>query len=339
MNWNSGFSATYELKTVDPVSFEDSGSLDFTGGTIDRTDSGLMESADLTMTENPGERLVRVYLRAIQDNDGERIPLFTGLTSTPERSLDGIRVTHNIECYSVLKPVDDILVPRGYFAPNGAEAAQLVRELLSVGPAPVVVDGDSPVLTEAIIAEDTMSRLDVAWMILNAVGWRLKIEGNGTVHICGQARDPAAVFDMFDNDIIEPAVTDQQDWFSVPNCIRIISGDKYVEYIDDNIDSDFSVYARKANRGGTGEIWTTETAPTTGANESLAEYAMRMLKEKQAPARTISYARRFRPNVLVGDKVTLHLPNIGIDGAFRITTQTIELGYGCRTAEEVTAVD
>ena len=335
MNWNSGFTASYELTKIDPVSFHDAGSIDFISGTIDRTGTGLIESADLTMAENPKECLIRIYLRARQEDDSTRIALFTGLTSSPQRSIDGIRTTHAIECYSVLKPVADILVPRGYFAAAGAEAAQLVKDLLSVGPAPIVIDGESPTLTEAIVAEDTMSRLDVAWLILNAVGWRLKIEGNGTIHICNQSAEPVAVFDMLENDVIEPSVTDQQDWFSVPNCIRIISGDKYVEFSDDDPESAFSVAERKKSRGGTGEIWTTDTAPATGANESLAEYAMRILKEKQAPARTISYSRRFRPDVVVGDRVVLHLPKIGIDGTFRIDSQRIELGYGCRTSEEV----
>ena len=64
MDWRGGFSAQYELKRVDPVSFNDMGSLDFISGTIDKTDTGLMESADLQMTENPGECWVRVYLKA-----------------------------------------------------------------------------------------------------------------------------------------------------------------------------------------------------------------------------------------------------------------------------------
>lgn len=339
MNWNSGFSAQYELNRVDPVSFHDAGSLKFTAGSISRSGTGLMESADITMTNNPGECLIRVYLRARQGDDGERIPLFTGLTSVPERTLDGIRTGYNVECYSVLKPVADILVPRGYYAPAGADAAQLVRDLLKVGPAPVETEEDGPVLTEAIVAEDTMSRLDVAWMILNAIGWRLRISGDGTVHVCSAAEEPSAVFDTMDNDVIEVSLTDTQDWYSVPNCIRVISGDKYVEYIDSDPDSEVSTVSRRVSRGGTGEIWMSDTAAATGNNESLAEYAMRLLKESQAPARTISYARRYRPDVLVGDLVVLHLPSIGIDGKFRIDSQQIELGYGCRTSEEVVAIE
>ena len=338
MNWNSGFSALYELKKVDPVTFKDMGSFDFVSGTIDRISSGLMESADLTMTENPGECWIRVYLNAKQETGGARIPLFTGLTSAPERVLNGHREQYTVECYSVLKPADDILVARGFYAPAGVDAGRLVEELLSVGPAAVVVDGEGPSLTEAIVAEDSMSRLDVAWLILEAIGWRLRIEGDGTIHVCQSASDISAVFDTDENDVIELDVTDQQDWFSVPNCIRVTSGNSCVEYKDDDTDSPVSTIARKKARGGNGEIWANDTASAIGDNESLAEYAVRVLREKQSPARTISYTRRYRPDVLVSDLVELRLPSVKIDGKFRINSQAVTLGYGCRTAEEVTMV-
>ena len=338
MEWNSGFSSLYELRAVDPLSFRDAEPMEFSAGTISRTGSGLVESADLTMPTNPGERLIRIYLRARQEADSSRNALFTGLTSSPERKLDGERITYNVDCYSVLKPVDDVLIRRGYYAPAGADAANIVADLLSVGPAPVVIDDRSPYLTETIVAEDSMSRLDVAWLILDAIGWRLRIDGDGTVHICAPAQNASAAFDTMENDVMELSITDTQDWYSVPNCIRVISGSSFSEFIDDDPSSPISTVARRAVRGGTGEIWMADTAASLGDNESLAEYALRVLREAQEPARTISYARRFRPNVVVTDLVAIHLPGVGIDGIYKVTSQTIELGYGCRTSEEVVEV-
>ena len=338
MDWSKGFSAQYDLVKVDPVSFLDMGPLRFTAGTIDNSNSGLMQSADLTMTEDPGECWVRVYLKARQSDSGARVALFTGLTSAPERSLDGYRNTFNVECYSVLKPIDDVLVPRGFYAPAGADAAALVADLFSVGPAPVVADDDSPALLEPIVAEADMSRLDVAWLILNAVGWQLRIDGNGTIRICPYPAEPSITFDARKNDALELSLTDEQDWFSVPNCIRVVSGTSYVEYKDDDPDSAVSTVSRKAARGGTGEIWLNDTAASIGSNESLAEYAMRILKDNQSPARKVTYSRRYFPDVFVSDLVDLRFPGAGIDGTFRITSQRIELGYGCRTSEEVTGV-
>ena len=51
MDWNSGYSALYELQIVDPVSWLDAGSLDFIEGSVTRSVSDLIESASLQMTE------------------------------------------------------------------------------------------------------------------------------------------------------------------------------------------------------------------------------------------------------------------------------------------------
>lgn len=333
MDWNRGYSALYELRTVDPVSWMDSGSLDFTGGTVNRKETGLIESADLKMTERIREGWVRVYLRARQASSSERVPIFTGLAMTPQRDLDGTRESYSTECYSVLKPAEDTLTMRGYYAQAGAPGAQLAANLLSVCPAPVSFDENSPTLLDAIISEDNDTNLSMAQRILDAIGWRIRISGDGKIRICPAALNPSARYDIFSNDAIEPKVTDADDWYDCPNCIRVLSGDKYVEIRDET--SDLSVSARKATRGGTGEIWKQESASSIGDGESLAEYAMRRLKEAQAHAREIKYYRRFYPDLTVSDIVSLHYPGVGIDGNFRVTSQTITLGYSARTDEKV----
>ena len=334
MNWNKGFSALYEIKKVDPVSFMDAGSFDFTDGSITRSDDTLVESAELTMKQAPGECWARIYLKAKQGEDGEKVALFTGLTCSPERTIDGNRTSFPVECYSVLKPAEDTLVRRGYYAPAGASGALLIKDLLSVGPAPVLCDEGSPCLLEPIIAEDYDTNLSMAWKIVDAIGWRIRIEGDGTIHICPRPTEISAVFDTLENDCIEPQMSDVQDLFSVPNCFRAVSGDMYAEAknIDEN---NLSIRNRKESRGGTGEIWAQDSAAAMNDGESLSEYAARMPKEAQAPARSIQYSRRFRPDVTVSDLVRLHLPRHGIDGIFRISEQRITLGHGCRTQEEV----
>ena len=338
MNWNSGYSALYELKTVDPVSWLDTGSLDFTAGKINRTDSDLIESADLTMTERIREGWIRVYLKARQTGSGARVPVFTGLAMTPQRDLDGRRESFQTECYSVLKPAEDTLTPRGYYVPAGAPGPQLVAELLSVGPAPVEYDEGGPDLLEPIVTEDSDTNLSTAWKVLDAIGWRIRISGLGVIRICPAATEPSARYDTDENDAIEPKVTDSDDWYDCPNCMRVVSGDKYVEVRDEDPDSMLSIDARKADRGGTGEIWQQDSASAIGSNESLAEYAFRKLQEAQSHAREIKYYRRYNPNLTIGDIVTLHYPGVGLDGNFRILNQTLTLGHAVRTDEKVVSV-
>ena len=338
MNWDRGYSSLYELKTVDPVSWLDTGSLDFTAGKVNRAESDLIESADLTMTERIREGWVRVYLKARQTGSGARVPVFTGLAITPLRNLDGKRETFPTVCYSVLKPAEDNPPPRGYYVPAGANGPQVVAELLSVGPAPVEYDEGGPELLEAIVTEDRDSNLSTAWKILDAIGWRIRISGNGVIRICPAATEPAARYDADENDAIEPKLSDEDDWYDCPNCLRVVSGDKYVEVRDEDPDSMLSIEARKAGRGGNGEIWQQDSATTIGSDESLAEYAFRKLKEAQAHARGIKYYRRYNPDLTIGDIVTLHYPGAGLDGNFRILNQTLTLGHSIRTDEKVVAV-
>lgn len=335
MNWNSGFTALYELHRVDPVSRMDAGQYQLTAGSISKSPTGLMESADITMTESPGECWLRVYLKAKQGDSGARVPLFTGLASAPQRTLDGNKVTHKVACYSVLKPVEDVLTPRGFFIAAGVPGAQAAAELLSIGPAPVTYDSPSPALTEPIVSEDRDTYLAIAQKILTAIGWRIRINGRGEVEIIPQATEESARFDTQENDSIEVSITDTNNWYSAPNCIRVTSGDDCVELKDDDRTSALSISSRQENRGGSGEIWTQESASSLGEDETLLMYAQRRLRELQAPSRKISYTRRFRPDVTVGDKVRLHLPGHGIDDVFTVTSQKITLGYNARCAEEV----
>lgn len=338
MDWNSGFSALYELKKVDPVTWFDAGSFDLTGGNISRSDDDLQESATIQMTEDPGECWLRVYLKVKQGQGGARVPIFTGLASTPKRDLDGRRVSYEAICYSVLKPVDDVLAPCGYYVPAGAAGASVAADLLRVGPAPVTIAEDSPGLLEPIVAEEFDTNLSLVHRIIAAIGWRIRIRGDGSISLEPQAEDASILLDTMENDSIELQITDTQDWYSVPNCYRVSYGSSYAVARDDDPDSPLSTVSRQKNRGGTGEIWESEGSVTLGDGESLAEYALRKLREAQAPARTITYTRRFQPDVTVSDLVRLKLPGHKIEGLFRIARQTIALTHGARTNEEVVMV-
>lgn len=102
MDWSKGFSARYILTVVNPETWTDQQEFEFVEGSIDRDNSSdLRESASVTITEKITDKecWVRIYLQAQQAGTGVRVPLFTGLAAFPERKLDGIRTTYNIECY------------------------------------------------------------------------------------------------------------------------------------------------------------------------------------------------------------------------------------------------
>lgn len=332
MIWKDGFTASYYITIIDALTWRDIGRREITGGSINRAAGDLMQSADLDMTESIGEAWVRIWLDADQDGV-THVPLFTGITSAPTRDIYGRMNTYKVECYSVLKPADDILTERGYYIPADVPAPQAAARLLR-GPAPVQVDtvADYPRLTESIVAEDGETNLTLARKVVDAIGWRIRVDGYGIIHIEQTSDVPVMTFDSFDNDVLELTLSDTSDWYSCPNVFRAVSGDLTAVARDDG-DGPLST----ATRGR--EIWAEESSVNLGTNESIAAYAYKRLKELQSPARTITYTRRFYPDITVGDIVRISYPEVGIDDTFRISTQSFELAYGCRTSEEAVRCD
>lgn len=331
MIWSKGYSSTFYAAFVDPITWRDTERFNITGGSISRSDSDLQESCDLDCIgyDQNRERWVRVWMDTRQDGAAGHYALFTGLATSPERDIKGTLVETPVELYSVLKPAADIYLMRGYYAPVGVSGAELVKDLLSVTPAPIEADPDSPELGTAIIAEDEETRLSMAKKILNAINWRLEISGNGEIRICPKSQILSATFDSVENDCLETEVDVSYDWFSCPNVFMAISEDISAIARDDSESSPFST----VNRGR--EVWQLESDADLAAGESIAEYAQRKLTEAQSISTVLEYDRRFRPDVNIGDIVQIHYPQQRLDGYFEVTDQKITIGAGGKTSEEV----
>ena len=343
MDWSKGFTSRYYATIVDPSTWRDILSFDITGGSIKLTDSGLRESADLdcsTLTIrlggseyeqsfNENEYWVRVYLDARQESDNQLIPLFTGLASSPNRNFSGPKETNKLTCYSVLKPAEDVLLPLGDYVRAGTNGAKAVRDLLKdVVPAPISIEGQSPALTSNLVAESGETKLSMADYILGVIGWRLRIDGDGSVVICEEADEPSAVFNSITNDVLGLEVDVENNWYECPNVFRVTNDDMMAVARDENPDSQFSIQ----NRGR--EIWMEESSADLNDGETLGQYAQRRLEEAQRVMYKLSYERRFDPYVRVGDMVWITYPSQGIDGGFVSQSQSINLSYGAAVSEE-----
>lgn len=334
MEWDKGFSAQYYCTIIDSATWRDLRRIELTGGNVTKSTENLMEAASLDLTELPEgiEAWIRVWLTAKQNDSGAHEAVFTGLMSSPSVKWNGMRKSYSAECYSVLKPAADILMQKGWFAPGGSNGAKLAAKLLSVGAAPVTYADSSPVLYSSIIAENNETNLSMAWKIVKAIGWRIRITGYGNISVEPKSTEAPVTLDVLANDCVEVEVTDKRDLFACPNVFRASYNKMTAVARDDNEDSPLST----VNRGR--EIWKEETDSKLNAGESLAEYAYRRLAELQAPSRTLSYKRRYIPDVLPGDAIKIYYPAQDIHDVFRISSQKIELSYGARTAEEVTEI-
>lgn len=336
MDWTKGFSARYYITVVDKDTWRDTEKVQITGGTIKRSVSDLQQSADINVVNynKEGEPLIRVWLDAKQGNDSSHTPLFTGLATTPGRNINGRLVMQTLQCYSVLKPADDILLPRGWYAPVDINAIDQVKRLLRVTKAPVEISGDTSKcgLKNAVIAEQNETNLSMAYVLLNAFKWRIVIDGYGKIWLKPNATEPSLTLDTRTMDIVEPNISDDYDWFDCPNVFRAVAGETYAEFRDEDPNSPLSIVRRGR------EVWAEETSCDLAENETLAGYARRRLKELQKVGRTVSYDRRYLPDINVSDVVRLNYPAQGIMGNFAITNQNVELGFGAKTSEEVMQV-
>lgn len=321
MDWSKGYSALYYATIVDPDTWRDINRLEIISGSIKQQESGLRVSADLTCRnfDKTKELWVRIYLDANQNGVLAHEALFTGLATSPDETYDGVIETSPVACYSVLKPAEDVLLPRGWYAPKETQGGTVIKELFKQLPSPVVIDEGSPRLTSSIIAEDEENKLTMADKILKAIGWRMRIEGDGTIHITEKAKEAEVQFNAADNDSIEPDISKSSDWYSCPNVFRASTETATATAID-NGEGILSIKSRGR------EVWASEDGVELNANENLAQYATRRLKEEQSVKMPVSYKRRYTPGLVPTDLVRLHYPEQGLEGLYRITDSSIELG-------------
>ena len=331
MDWSKGYSAAYYAAIVDPTTWRDIGSIRLTGGTIKRVATGLRQSATIACTEQIEgiEQWIRIYLDAKQDSDSAHEAIFTGLVSSPKRRVYSKRMTLSPNCYSVLKPVDDVLLPRGWYALAGSNTGQVIRSVLSATPAPVDIADNIPSLSTTIVAEEGETRLTMLDKILLAINWRIRIDGRGIIHIAPYSAEEVARLDPEEYDIIEAPIVIEQDLYSCPNVYMATSGDLSGIARDDSDESPLSV----KNRGR--EVWAMESGVNLSTGETIAEYALRRLKAAQRVRKLADYDRRFLPQVQPTDVINLHYPAQGLDGPYMVYQQSIKLGYGAKTAESV----
>ena len=333
MNWDAGFTASYHAYTVDPVTWRDQELFEIDSGTINRTEAGLRESADIKSIDydKGSDIYIRIYLDAYQDGDSDQTALFTGLVSAPEEEVDGAYTETSIQCYSVLKPAQDVLLERGWYAAKGFVGSEQIKRLLSVCPAPIDTQGESPRLSQHIIAEQGETHLSMVEKILDAINWALAIKGDGTITLSPKPEEPAAVFDSLRSDVITSKIKRTHDWFACPNVLRAIS-DGSSATAKDWDDSELSIDKRGR------EVWKEETNVTLTDGETISAYAARRLKDLQSSSVKLQYSRIIQPDIYVSDLVRINYPAQDVSGVYVVEGQKISLDHCATVSEEVRKV-
>ena len=335
MDFTRPYTASWRIMRVDEDTWQGVSELSgAVSATISRdcTDSvPLLESAsvEVDLDAEFEEGWYRIEAICTQDGGTETIPLATVLLTEGSGKLNrGLR-TASLDGSSVLQPAADEKFDHGSYAPKGADGAQIAAQILSsVCAAPVETVGGFT-LSDHVVYDLGATYLEGVWAILDSAGWCIRITEDGTIRICEKPSEPDLDVPIISPSIIMPEISYESGTTSVPNVYIAIDGEQRAEAVNDDPASQTSTVSRGRR------IVVVDSSPSRVNGESLQAYARRRLKESRTVASMkIGYRREYHPGIVPLDILHANIPDYGIDGNFRVMSQTVTLAQGIDVEEK-----
>lgn len=333
MDWSRTLSCRWRVHRVDAATWADGEELrgvDAVSVVRDATgDAPLVESGTVTVTNADVPRgWYRVVMLAQQDGATERVELATFELARTGGSVDHGVPTDTLTARSVLHPASVLELSPGQYAPAGSDGAEYAAGLLRLNcVAPVVVDGPGFALAAPVVPAQGASALDLAWQVARAGGYRIAIDGDGTIRVGPVPTEPALLLDLAHAALLQPKVDYSDDYGDVPNRYRVWEDAAYAEAVNDDPTSPTS-------RPSVG-YWVdaSDSNPVRVDGETLDAYAARMLAELSVVRRERTYRRKWWPGVRPGDVVRGSLASVRLDGDMRVERQSLSCGAGVTVTE------
>ena len=330
MDWNQGYTATFRLYSVNQSTWGDGDEIEnlVSASVTKDNESSLIEDASISIDGEPIKGYVRLVLEAKNTSGMAKVNLGTFLVTSPKRSINGVLTTIDLECYSVLKPADDKLLPPGWYFPEGGDPIAGASELLSNCLKCPVEPAESNLRTDQVkVAESNETALSMAKYLLEDTDWFIYIDGRGCVSIKKKPDNIVKMFDAYENDVLMPNITDESDIFDIPNILRVTDSSGNYETIYNNDEqSDTSI-----EKLGW-EKWSSEQLSLDYGETLLGKGGERM-EELSKTTRKINYSREFDPDVKLNDVALYMLPKQRIVGTFRIISQSLSIENGIKVSE------
>lgn len=294
-------------------------------------DYPLLEAGELTLNAAVGSELSEGYYRieaAITQGSSSLVPIATLFLASASGSTNRRVTEMKVSGSSVLQGAKERLVMFGDYAPKGSDgaeyAASLLRECI---PAPVVVDG-SFTLDNHVVFGKGVEYIKAVWTVLDAANWCMRIEGNGTVHISPKPSEPRFYLDKTNAKYVVPGISYEQDLTGIPNHYIAIDGYQKEEVYNEDPNSRVSTVTR-------GRIVDhLDTDPIRVNGETLYSYCQRQLEEMSTIVKTYSYKRAYKEDVLPFDVIECSLREVGMEGVFRVMSQSIDCSHGLLVEEK-----
>ncbi len=205
MDWSGSYASAFRVERVDPVTWEQCGTLvnvDEIEIERDSTDDApMIETASMKITSDPLEPFeagwLRITIDAVQDSSSESEPVATlWFDSESGRYDKGFREDELVGTSVLRQASGDVKIGDGAWASKGIDGARWCADRLSEHiDAPVHIDSDGFELAESIVFDLDSSVLEAVWAVLTPNGWIIRIDGRGEVHICEKPSSESLVLD------------------------------------------------------------------------------------------------------------------------------------------------
>lgn len=333
MDWTGNMALSFEYMLVDPATWMDVGVLDTVSSChitrdleMDTLGQATFQIADL----DDGERWIRCYMDAEQGRQRERVCLGTFLVQTPRKTSDGMATFMECTAYTPLHVLAEAKPNSGYALRSGADCVGAARSVCEGhGLAPVVApDGYSAVLDDHYVAPSDASWLDVAKTLLASAGMKMDVDPYGRIVFApdmpAYAMSPSWTFRDDETSIILPDVSEEMDWYGLPN-VCVVSTPSGIVGRAENADPSSRLSTASRGREVTLKVDDPDEL-RAGCTQAKADaVALRRLRENSVMERTANVSHGYCP-VTIGDLVRVEAPSLSLIVDAQVVKQEMELG-------------
>jgi hypothetical protein len=310
-----------------------------TGGQIKYQDmTSLKVSASLPFAGDfdLGKNYIRIYSASMLGDKEITLLHGTFLPSRPSLDYSGAAVAGSIECYSLLKVLEDTALEEPLALSEFTDPVGQATLLIAETKLSFIADASTMLLSAPRTYDAGTSYLEVCNDLMEVAGFiPLAIDASGTVRLIRYA-DPAnltpvwTLRDDTEKVVFGPEVSYDFDTFDVPNkVIAVRSNSKEEESliataINEDPLSRFSTVSK-------GRIITyVETVNEAENLEALQDVAERVLSEKSSAVESVEISHPYLP-YNTGDALRLVYTKHGLDFTGVVVSKEIELRRGMPT--------
>lgn len=330
IDWSKGYTSQWRVFEVDTSTWADGAIIpNITSAEVERDGTGdapLLESGSIRCDMEPGaefeERYIRIALTAYQETGYERVDVATLLATGVTGNTDYDRQDTEVTCRSVLYPAQAKAISTGSYCPKGINGAEWVAgELRKVCHAPVEVTGSFEVDTH-IVFDVGMTVLECVWQVLDAGHFCIQIGGDGTIHVMPMPTKPQLTLDEASANLLLPEIQNEFDYSEVPNSYTAIEELQTATVQNTDPTSITSIPYRGY------EVSVVDESPLRVNGESLEAYCAKMLEQMSTIPDSRTYSREYWPGVYPFSLVRGILSPAGIEGDYRVETQSLTCDMG-----------